>query len=104
MPQLGESLAEGTIVRWFEAVGDPVGHAEPVFERSTAKVHTDVPAPAAGVLAAILVDEGQTVAVGTAVALIETATADAPSLPAAAAAAATASTTAPAAEESGGHF
>ena len=108
MPQMGESLSEGTIVRWFKAVGDPVGHDEPLFELSTDKVDTDVPAPAAGVLTAILVEEGQTVAVGTPVALIETATGEVPSRPAASAVAATvAATTAPTAataEESGGHF
>ena len=72
MPQMGESLSEGTIVRWLKAVGDRVDHDEPLFELSTDKVDTDVPAPAAGVLTAILVAEGETVTVGTAVAVIET--------------------------------
>ncbi|HUE90169.1 MAG TPA: dihydrolipoamide acetyltransferase family protein [Vicinamibacterales bacterium] len=73
MPQMGESLAEGTVVRWLKAPGDQVARDEPLFEISTDKVDTDVPAPAAGVLSKILVQEGQTVAVGEPVALLETA-------------------------------
>ena len=73
MPQMGESLAEGTLVRWLKAPGDQVARDEPLFEISTDKVDTDVPAPAAGVLSKILVQEGQTVAVGETVALLETA-------------------------------
>ena len=110
MPQMGESLSEGTIVRWLKAVGDRIGHDEPLFELSTDKVDTDVPAPAAGVLSAILVNEGETVTVGTAVALIET-DAAASTAPAASAPPVSAPATAPAsaapaaaAEESGGHF
>src|ERR687890_922814 len=71
MPQMGESLAEGTIVRWLKAPGDRVERDEPLFEISTDKVDTDVPAPAAGVLKVILAREGETVQVGAAVALIE---------------------------------
>ena len=54
MPQMGESLSEGTIVKWLKQPGDRVGHDEPLFELSTDKVDTDVPAPAAGMLASIL--------------------------------------------------
>lgn len=71
MPQMGESLSEGTIVRWLKQPGERIGHDEPLFELSTDKVDTDVPAPAAGVLKAILAAEGETVTVGTAVALIQ---------------------------------
>lgn len=72
MPQMGESLAEGTLVRWLKAPGDRVARDESLFEISTDKVDTEVPAPAAGVLSQILVQEGQTVAVGEPVALLET--------------------------------
>lgn len=72
MPQMGESLAEGTLVRWLKAPGDLVARDEPLFEISTDKVDTDVPSPSAGVLREVLVAEGQTVAVGTALAVIET--------------------------------
>ena len=60
MPQMGESIAEGTIVRWMKRVGDPVDRDEPLFEISTDKVDAEIPAPAAGVLLAILVREGET--------------------------------------------
>ena len=72
MPQMGESIAEGTLSRWMKQVGDPVKRDEPIFEISTDKVDAEIPAPAAGVLAEILVTEGQTVAVQTVVATIET--------------------------------
>ena len=72
MPQMGESIAEGTLSRWMKKVGDPVKRDEPIFEISTDKVDAEIPAPAAGVLAEILVQEGQTVAVQTVVARIET--------------------------------
>ena len=72
MPQMGESIAEGTLSRWIKKVGDPVKRDEPIFEISTDKVDAEIPAPAAGVLAEILVTEGQTVAVQTVVATIET--------------------------------
>jgi 2-oxoglutarate dehydrogenase E2 component (dihydrolipoamide succinyltransferase) len=71
MPQMGESLSEGTIVKWLKQPGDRIGHDEPLFELSTDKVDTEVPAPAAGVLAKILAREGETVAVGATVAIIE---------------------------------
>jgi 2-oxoglutarate dehydrogenase E2 component (dihydrolipoamide succinyltransferase) len=72
MPQMGESIAEGTLSRWIKNVGDPVKRDEPIFEISTDKVDAEIPAPSAGVLAEILVTEGQTVAVQTVVARIET--------------------------------
>jgi 2-oxoglutarate dehydrogenase E2 component (dihydrolipoamide succinyltransferase) len=72
MPQMGESIAEGTLSRWIKKVGDPVQRDEPIFEISTDKVDAEIPAPTAGVLAEILVQEGQTVAVQTVVARIET--------------------------------
>src|SRR3954467_5758266 len=72
MPQMGESIAEGTLSRWMKKVGDPVKRDEPIFEISTDKVDAEIPAPTAGVLAEILVQEGQTVAVQTVVARIET--------------------------------
>jgi 2-oxoglutarate dehydrogenase E2 component (dihydrolipoamide succinyltransferase) len=72
MPQMGESIAEGTLSRWLKKVGDEVKRDEPIFEISTDKVDAEIPAPAAGVLAEISVTEGQTVAVGTVVARLET--------------------------------
>ncbi|MDP2480642.1 MAG: dihydrolipoamide acetyltransferase family protein [Candidatus Palauibacterales bacterium] len=72
MPQMGESIAEGTLTRWLKSVGDPVERDEDLFEISTDKVDADIPAPAAGVLAEILVDEGETVEVNTVVARIDT--------------------------------
>ena len=72
MPQMGESIAEGTLSRWLKKVGDEVKRDEPIFEISTDKVDAEIPAPAAGVLAEILVQEGQTVAVQTVVARLET--------------------------------
>src|SRR5688572_33308577 len=70
MPQMGESIAEGTIVRWIKKVGDSVGRDEPLFEISTDKVDAEVPAPAAGVLTEIKVQEGETVTVKSVVATI----------------------------------
>jgi pyruvate dehydrogenase E2 component (dihydrolipoyllysine-residue acetyltransferase) len=72
MPQMGESIAEGTVSKWLKAVGDAVKRDEPIFEISTDKVDAEIPAPAAGVLAEILVTEGQTVPVQTVVARLET--------------------------------
>jgi 2-oxoglutarate dehydrogenase E2 component (dihydrolipoamide succinyltransferase) len=85
MPQMGESIAEGTLSRWLKKVGDAVKRDEPMFEISTDKVDAEIPAPSAGVLAEILVQEGETVAVQTVVARLETdagATALAPPSPA----------------------
>ncbi|HKP87937.1 MAG TPA: dihydrolipoamide acetyltransferase family protein [Blastocatellia bacterium] len=70
MPQMGESIAEGTIVRWLKQVGDSVKRDEPLFEISTDKVDAEIPAPASGVLSEIKVKEGETVAVNTVVAVI----------------------------------
>ena len=72
MPQMGESIAEGTLSRWLKKVGDEIKRDEPIFEISTDKVDAEIPAPAAGVLAEILVKEGETVAVQTVVARLET--------------------------------
>ncbi|HSE47049.1 MAG TPA: dihydrolipoamide acetyltransferase family protein, partial [Gemmatimonadales bacterium] len=72
MPQMGESIAEGTLSRWMKKVGEEVKRDEPIFEISTDKVDAEIPAPGAGVLAEILVTEGQTVPVQTVVARIET--------------------------------
>ncbi|HJU66897.1 MAG TPA: dihydrolipoamide acetyltransferase family protein [Gemmatimonadaceae bacterium] len=72
MPQMGESIAEGTVSRWLKKVGDDVKRDEPIFEISTDKVDAEIPAPAAGVLLEILVTEGQTVPVQTVVARLET--------------------------------
>jgi pyruvate dehydrogenase E2 component (dihydrolipoamide acetyltransferase) len=71
MPQMGESLSEGTVVRWMKKAGDPVERDEPLFEISTDKVDTDVPSPAAGTLRTIVVSAGETVAVGSPVAVID---------------------------------
>jgi 2-oxoglutarate dehydrogenase E2 component (dihydrolipoamide succinyltransferase) len=70
MPQMGESIAEGTIVRWIKKVGDSVERDEPLFEISTDKVDAEIPSPAAGVLTNIKVQEGETVAVNSVVAEI----------------------------------
>lgn len=70
MPQMGESIAEGTIVRWIKKVGDSVDRDEPLFEISTDKVDAEIPSPAAGVLMAIQVKEGETVPVNSVVATI----------------------------------
>ncbi len=70
LPQLGESVTEGTITRWFKAVGDQVAEDEPLFEVSTDKVDSEVPSPLAGTLTEILVEEGDTVDVGTKLAVI----------------------------------
>jgi pyruvate dehydrogenase E2 component (dihydrolipoamide acetyltransferase) len=71
MPQMGESLAEGTVVRWLKKAGERVERDEPLFEISTDKVDTDVPSPTAGTLQTIVVAEGQTVAVGARVAVVD---------------------------------
>lgn len=72
MPQMGESIAEGTVSRWLKKVGDEVKRDEPIFEISTDKVDAEIPSPSAGVLAEILVGEGKTVGVNTVVARLET--------------------------------
>jgi pyruvate dehydrogenase E2 component (dihydrolipoamide acetyltransferase) len=71
MPQMGESIVEGTLTKWLKKPGDRVERDEPLFEISTDKVDTEIPSPAAGVLAATLAEEGQTVAINTVVAKID---------------------------------
>jgi 2-oxoglutarate dehydrogenase E2 component (dihydrolipoamide succinyltransferase) len=71
MPQLGETVVEGTILRWLKQEGEQVAQDEPLFEISTDKVDTEVPSPAAGTLSKIIVGEGQTVSVGTDLATID---------------------------------
>ncbi len=70
MPQLGETVTEGTITKWYKSVGDQVARDEPLFEVSTDKVDSEVPSPAEGVLTEILVEEGDTVDVGVKLAVI----------------------------------
>ncbi len=84
MPQMGESIFEGTITKWLKKPGDKIERDEPLFEISTDKVDAEIPSPSAGVLKEIKVSEGQTVPIQTVVALIDVA--GAPSQPAAAAA------------------
>src|SRR5262245_43882320 len=73
MPQMGESIAEGTITKWLKQVGDTVDRDEPLFEISTDKVDAEIPAPAAGILKEIRVQPGATVAINTVVGVIEAA-------------------------------
>ena len=102
MPQMGESIAEGTVSRWLKKVGDEVKRDEPILEISTDKVDAEVPSPAAGFLAEVRVQEGETVEVMTVVAILETekdaaaVAASAPAEPAPAAAAAAPPAPAPA--------
>src|SRR4051812_14052343 len=70
MPQMGESIAEGTVSKWLKKPGDKVERDEPLLEISTDKVDAEIPSPAAGTLAEILVNEGQTVPVNSVVARI----------------------------------
>ncbi|MGI8909485.1 MAG: biotin/lipoyl-containing protein, partial [Rubrobacteraceae bacterium] len=81
MPQLGESVTEGTITRWLKAEGDEVALDEPLAEVDTDKVNAELPSPFAGTVEKLLVTEGTTVDVGTEIALVageESSTADAP--------------------------
>ncbi len=71
MPQMGESIVEGTLTKWLKKPGDRVERDEPLFEISTDKVDTEIPSPAAGTLAEILVEEGKTVGINTVVARID---------------------------------
>ena len=71
MPQMGESVAEGTIVRWLKKVGDAVERDEPLFEISTDKVDAEIPSPSAGVLSEVKVKEGETVPINTVVGVID---------------------------------
>src|SRR5579859_3830243 len=71
MPQMGESIVEGTLTKWLKKPGDHVERDEPLFEISTDKVDTEIPSPAAGTLSEVLVEEGKTVGINTIVARIE---------------------------------
>src|ERR1700726_19039 len=71
MPQMGESIFEGTITKWLKKPGDKVERDEPLFEISTDKVDAEIPSPSAGVLKEIKVNEGQTVPIQTVVAVID---------------------------------
>ncbi|WP_342342445.1 biotin/lipoyl-containing protein, partial [Planobispora rosea] len=71
MPQLGESVTEGTVTRWLKKEGERVEADEPLLEVSTDKVDTEIPSPAAGILTKIIVAEDETVEVGTELALID---------------------------------
>src|SRR6266542_7064125 len=71
MPQMGESIAEGTIVRWIKKPGEKVERDEPLLEISTDKVDAEIPAPASGTLTEILAQEGQTVGVNSVIARID---------------------------------
>src|SRR5258708_29670047 len=70
VPQLGESVAEGTVARWLKAQGDRVRKEEPLVEIQTDKINVEIPSPAEGTLASILVAEGTTVLVGTEIAVL----------------------------------
>src|SRR6267143_4845816 len=96
MPQMGESIFEGTITKWLKKPGDKVERDEPLFEISTDKVDAEIPSPSAGVLKEIKVGEGQTVPIQTIVGVIDAAGSPA-SAPAKAAAPAPPAAKAPAA-------
>src|SRR5436189_6144054 len=70
MPQMGESIVEGTLTKWLKKPGERVERDEPLFEISTDKVDTEIPSPAAGTLSEVLVEEGKTVGINTVVARI----------------------------------
>src|SRR5437867_2871437 len=70
MPQMGESIVEGTLTKWLKKPGEKVERDEPLFEISTDKVDTEIPSPAAGTLSEVLVEEGKTVGINTVVARI----------------------------------
>src|SRR5713226_10297606 len=71
MPQMGESIVEGTLTKWLKKKGEQVERDEPLFEISTDKVDTEIPSPAAGTLAEVLVEEGKTVGINTVVGRID---------------------------------
>jgi 2-oxoglutarate dehydrogenase E2 component (dihydrolipoamide succinyltransferase) len=98
MPQMGESIAEGTIVRWIKKVGEKVERDEPLFEISTDKVDAEIPSPTAGVLTEIRHQEGETVPVNSVVAVIGQAGAQSPEPPSAPAKAAAPAAAPPAAK------
>src|SRR5277367_4452308 len=95
MPQMGESIFEGTITKWLKKAGDKIERDEPLFEISTDKVDAEIPSPSAGVLKEIKVGEGQTVPIQTVVAVIEASDGASSSAPAAAPAKPGAATPAP---------
>jgi 2-oxoglutarate dehydrogenase E2 component (dihydrolipoamide succinyltransferase) len=99
MPQMGESIVEGTLTKWLKKAGEHVERDEPLFEISTDKVDTEIPAPAAGVLKEVLVEEGKTVAISTVVGRIEEGAGNGASAPAPAAAAPAPAPTEPAPEK-----
>jgi len=70
MPQMGESIAEGTLVRWLKKVGDSVDRDEPLFEISTDKVENELPSPGSGIVRQIVTPAGRTVPVGAVLAII----------------------------------
>ncbi|MGD0363850.1 MAG: biotin/lipoyl-containing protein, partial [Bryobacteraceae bacterium] len=82
MPQMGESIVEGTLTKWLKKPGDRVERDEPLFEISTDKVDTEIPSPAAGTLSEVLVEEGKTVGIATVVARIDEAGGPAAAAPA----------------------
>src|ERR1700676_848581 len=71
MPQMGESVVEGTIAKWLVKEGDTVTEDQPLVEISTDKVDTEIPSPSAGVIAKLVAEEGQTLPVGAVIAMIE---------------------------------
>src|SRR5438270_12193745 len=71
MPQMGESIVEGTLTKWLKKPGERVERDEPLFEISTDKVDTEIPSPAAGTLSEVLIEEGKTVGINTVVARID---------------------------------
>ena len=70
MPQMGESITEGTVIKWFVSAGDQIERDEPLFEISTDKVDTEIPSPASGYIAEVLVQVGETVPVDTLVCVL----------------------------------
>src|SRR5688572_14879177 len=98
MPQMGESVAEGTIVRWLKKVGDAVERDEPLFEISTDKVDAEIPSPSAGVLSEVKVKEGETVPINTVVGVIDESASKPPVAPSKPAVASAKPTKAPAKE------
>src|SRR5271155_5453599 len=82
MPQMGESIVEGTLTKWLKKAGEHVERDEPLFEISTDKVDTEIPSPSAGTLAEVLVPEGQTVAINAIVGRIQDGASAAPPPPA----------------------
>src|SRR5271156_75575 len=87
MPQMGESIVEGTLTKWLKKPGEHGDRDEPLFEISTDKVDTEIPSPTAGVLKEVLVEEGKTVAISTVVGRIEEGAGNGASAPAPGAAA-----------------